>query len=94
MTKVFEEFYRGPLGEAAVAFRSPDPGEAPQTLKRRRPEAVVRGEVTLLIEGHRKEDEEEISEDDISAQLLRLRERGATVSDVSVFCPSSSLQPT
>ncbi|GAQ80877.1 Tetrapyrrole (Corrin/Porphyrin) Methylases family protein [Klebsormidium nitens] len=83
MTKVFEEFYRGPLGEAAAAFRSPDPGEAPQAVKRKRPEAVVRGEVTLLIEGHRKEHEEEISEDDITAQLLALRERGASVSDAT-----------
>ena len=91
---MFEEFYRGPLGEAAAAFRSPDPGEAPQAVKRKRPEAVVRGEVTLLIEGHRKEHEEEISEDDITAQLLALRERGASVSDVRTPLLLCALQPT
>lgn len=86
---MFEEFYRGPLGEAAAAFRSPDPSEGAQ-VKRKRPESIVRGEVTLLIEGHGKQHEEEISEDDISAQLLELKERGASVSDVrtTVSLPS------
>jgi 16S rRNA C1402 (ribose-2'-O) methylase RsmI len=84
MTKMFEEFYRGTLSEAAAAFRPADQAEGP-SVKRKRPESIVRGEVTLLIEGFQKQDEEEISEDDIVAQLLELKAAGASVSDVSTM---------
>ncbi len=68
MTKMYEEYWRGPVRTAIEYFKSKEP----------------RGEFTLVIAGKKEEDRERWSEDDLLKAIKKELEAGRAAKEISV----------